>query len=237
MKLLLNVSRIIVVKSFFVIASSQANENRPAGNDELSRLIPSQKDSNITRNISIVKSAYYVFVYTDRQLHDIKQFCCRKDDSVPLAIDTTFNSCDLRLTDTSYRNERLLNESTGTSPVFLGPCMFHFTKDEEAFNRFASEVRIGNSGLADLKILGVDMESAIYNGFKYHNQELPRLVCVSHLKKRDEEKMLKLLQKTNQSSAQKSPSKAEVLNDIYGERTGTHYEYGLAVVQYGRFQC
>ena len=49
-----------------------------------------------------------------------------------------------------------------------------------------------------------------------------------HLEKRDEEKMLTLLQKTNQSSAQKSHSKAEVLNDIYGERTGTYYEYGLA---------
>ena len=49
-----------------------------------------------------------------------------------------------------------------------------------------------------------------------------------YFKKRDEEKMLKLLQKTNQSSVQESRSKAEVLNDIYGERTGTHYEYGLA---------
>ena len=64
-------------------------------------------------------SAYYVFVYTDRQLHDIKQFCSRKDDTVPLAIDTTFNLCDLWLTDTSYGNKRLLNESTGTSPVFF----------------------------------------------------------------------------------------------------------------------
>ena len=46
--------------------------------------------------------------------------------------------------------------------------------------------------------------------------------------KRDEEKMLKLLQQTNQSSAQKFHSKAEVLNDIYGERTRTYYEFGLA---------
>ena len=105
--------------------------------------------------------------------------------------------------------------------------MFHFTKDEEAFSRSASEIRIGNSGLDDLKILGVDMES-IYNGFKCHNQELSRLVWVRHLKKRDEGKMLRLLQKTNQSSAQKSDSKAEVLNDIYGERIGTYDEYGLA---------
>ena len=72
------------------------------------------------------------------------------------------------------------------------------------------------------------MESAMYNGFKCHNQELSRLVCMRHLKKRDEKKMLKLLQKTNQSSAQKSHSKAEVLNDIYGERTGTYYEYAPA---------
>ena len=124
LKLFLIVSRMLVVKSFFVIASSQANKNRPAWYDKLSRLIASQKDSNIIQNISIVKSAYYVFVYTDRQLHDIKQFCCRKDDTVPLAIDTPFNSCDLWFTDTSYQNKRLLNESTKISPVFLGPCMF-----------------------------------------------------------------------------------------------------------------
>ena len=84
--------------------------------------------------------------------------------------------------------------------MFLGPCVFHFTKDEVAFSRFASEIRIGNSGLDDLKILGVDMESAIYNGFKCHDQELSRLVCVRHLKKCDQEKMLKFLQKTNESS-------------------------------------
>ena len=121
----------------------------------------------------------------------------------------------------------MLNESTGTSPVFLGPRMLHFTKDEETFSQFASEIRIGNSGLDDFKCLGVDMKSAIYNGLKCHNQELYRLVCVRHLKKRDEENMLKMLQKTNQSSAQISHSKPEVLNDIYGERTGTYNEYGL----------
>ena len=53
------------------------------------------------------------------------------------------------------------------------------------------------------------MKSAIHNEFKCHNQELYRLVCVRYLKKRDEEKMLKLLQKRNQSSAQKSHAKAE----------------------------
>ena len=40
--------------------------------------------------------------------------------------------------------------------------------------------------------------------------------------------MIKLLQERNQSSAQKSYSKAEVLNDIYGERTATYCKYGLS---------
>ena len=67
--------------------------------------------------------------------------------------------------------------------MFLGPYMFHFPKGEKIFSRFASEIRIGNSGLDDLKILGVDMESAMYNGFKCHNKEPSRLVCIRHLKK------------------------------------------------------
>ena len=48
----------------------------------------------------MVKSAYHVFVYTNRQLYDIKEFCCRKDDTVPLAADTTYNLYDLCLRDT-----------------------------------------------------------------------------------------------------------------------------------------
>lgn len=169
-----------------------------------------------------------MFLYSDRQLVDIEQFCCKKDDNVPLGVDTTFNLCELWLTDTSYRNKRLVRESSGAAPVFLGPCMFHFKKDEEAFSRFALEMRIGNSALKELKAIGVDMESAIFNGFKIHNSGLSRLVCVRHLKKRDEEKIGKLLAKTNQTAAQKKHSKAEILNDMYGQRSGTAYEYGLA---------
>ena len=48
----------------------------------------------------MVKSTYHVIVYTNRQLHNIKEFCCRKDDTVPLATDTTYNLYDLWLTDT-----------------------------------------------------------------------------------------------------------------------------------------
>ena len=34
------------------------------------------------------------------------------------------------LTDTCYRNKRLINSKSGAHPVFLGLVMLHFTKDE-----------------------------------------------------------------------------------------------------------
>ena len=40
----------------------------------------------------------------------------------------------------------------------------------------------------------------------------------------DETKIEKLLE----ISAQKKKSKYEILKDLYGERSGTYYEYGLA---------
>ena len=40
--------------------------------------------------------------------------------------------------------------------------MFHFTKDEGAFGRFALELLSADSKLIELKNIGVDMESAIY---------------------------------------------------------------------------
>ena len=125
-------------------------------------LLELQDEYDIVRQISITQTAYYAFLYFDRQLNDIEKFCCCNGISGPLAIDTAFNLCDLWLTDMSYRNRRSVADTTGKSPVLFGPCMFHFKKDEEAFRRFALEICAGNPKLIELKAVGVDMESAIY---------------------------------------------------------------------------
>ena len=88
----------------------------------------------------MTKTACYTFLYSDRQLKDIEKFCCCKSISDSLEIDTTFNLCDLWVTDTSYRKRRLVVDATGKSPVFFGPCMFLFKKDEEAFRRLRLRV-------------------------------------------------------------------------------------------------
>ena len=76
--------------------------------------------------------------------------------------------------------------------VFLGPIILHFTKDEDAFSRFALENLHAKKEIRKLKQIGVDMESAIYNGFKHHFPNLGRLLCVRHLSKGDGSKSAKL---------------------------------------------
>ena len=72
------------------------------------------------------------------------------------------------------------------------------------------------------------MESAIYQGFKSNFKDLSRFICVRHLQQRDETKIEMLLKRTNQKSGQKKKSKHKILKDLYGERSGTYYDYGLA---------
>ena len=89
-------------------------------------LLELQHECDIVRQISMTETAYYAFLYSDRHLNDIEKFCCFNGISDPLEIGTRFNLCDLWLTETPYRNRRLVVDTTENSPVFFGSCMFHF---------------------------------------------------------------------------------------------------------------
>ena len=62
--------------------------------------------------------------------------------------------------------------------------MFHFTKYEGAFGPFALELLATDPKLTELKNIGVDMESAIYQGFKNFMPSINRLLCVRHSKRK-----------------------------------------------------
>ena len=82
--------------------------------------------------------------------------------------------------------------------------------------------------LKSLKKIGVDLESAIYNGFKKLFPTLYRLLCIRHLSERDRQNLDKLLKLTKMNEGQKPKAKAELIKDLHGERKGNSYEYGLA---------
>lgn len=70
-----------------------------------------------------------------------------------LAVNTIFNLCDMWITDTSYRNLRLLNTNTENNPVYLRPIMMHFTKKEKNVSQFVLELFSERPSLKNLKQL------------------------------------------------------------------------------------
>ena len=168
------------------------------------------------------------FLKTDRQINDMLKFCCTPHNSSVLGVDTTYNLCDMWMTDTCYRSKRLINPKTKSHPVFLGPMLFHFTKNKETFLRFALELFTSDPGMSNLKHIGVDMESAIFNGFKTVFPSLESLLCVRHLSQRDAKKIDKLLVSAKGNQRENARAKAELLKDIYGAHNGASYDFGLA---------
>ena len=74
----------------------------------------------------------------------------------------------------------MINRESGKNPIFVDPMMFRFTKDEGAFGWFALELLAADPKLIELKNIGVDMESAIYQGFKNFIPSVNRLLCERH---------------------------------------------------------
>ena len=92
--------------------------------------------------------------------------------------------------------------------------MFHFKTYDKAFRRFALELCAGNPKLIELKAVDVDMESAVYQWFKSNFKDTSQVLCVRHLQQCDETKIEKILEKTNQTSAQKIKWKYEIFKDL-----------------------
>ena len=148
--------------------------------------------SDIVHSITVKKDFFCFTTMTSNSLNDISQFCCG-DNAAVLGIDTTFNLRDMWVTDTCYRNKRLVNPVNKQHPIFIGPTLFHFTKDESTFSRLALELIDAEPKLVDLKFIGVDLEEAITEGMKRIIPNVNILYCVRHLKQRDEEKLKNLL--------------------------------------------
>ena len=69
--------------------------------------------------------------------------------------------------------------------------MLHFTKDGDSFARFALELLHANQHVRRLKQVGVDIEPAICNRIHHHFPWLSNILCVCHLRKKDESKLVK----------------------------------------------
>ena len=70
--------------------------------DQLQALLLSQRaHDSLVKTVTVTGQSYITFAYTDKQINDIAKFCCKNSDTAVLGVDTTFNLCDLWITDIS----------------------------------------------------------------------------------------------------------------------------------------
>ena len=167
------------------------------------------------RNISLTSKEYSVTCFFNHHLEDIEKFCV--DHGNILVMDTTFDLCNMWVTDTAYQNLRIVT-TDGFHPWFFGPLLLHMRKLPTTFSRFCLELLVENPALRHLPCLGTDLEKALYGGFKAILPSLKSLLCVKHMSDRDKKKLTKLNAK----------GKREILHDIYGISDGVTRELGLA---------
>ena len=99
------------------------------------------------------------------------------------------------VTDSCYRNQQIVNNTTGNIPLYLGSSIFHFTKDVNTFKRFGLEIQGCDIRTGSICKIGIDMEKPILQGVASMFPEVQHLYCVHHLMQRDKWKINFLLKK------------------------------------------
>ena len=89
----------------------------PQANYHLHTLLRASRDSDsFMETVTVTDQWYIAFEYTEKNLSNTEKFCCTSTEVGVFAIGTTFNLCTLWITDTSYRNKRLVNTIAGEIP-------------------------------------------------------------------------------------------------------------------------
>ena len=107
----------------------------------------------------------------------------------------------------------LVTKPHGKSPTYLGPMLIHQTQKFQAYNFFASQLVSLKSQLTDVKAIGTDGETALFDAFSIVYQNAIHLCCFSHFKRNIKHKVRDL---NFPNSVLK-----EIIKDIFGTKTST----------------
>ena len=172
----------------------------------------------MTESIVLNTKDYFFFMYSFNQIQDVTKFCCPESNASVLDIDTTFNLSDLWLTNSCYKNIRIINHVTRNLPVFLGPLIFYLSKDQSTFSNFALEMMAFDSNISLLAKVGTNMDESIHNGVKTVIPEVKQLFCVRHLCQRDKKNLNGPFGKIKCSVSERNRAENRYLKHIYGDR-------------------
>ncbi|RMX57773.1 hypothetical protein pdam_00006752 [Pocillopora damicornis] len=186
--------------------------------NEAETLITSLHTLPLNSSVTFTKEQYISVNSSPNMLNDIHRFCVLGNSI--LRIDTNFELVDgLWLTDTTYTNESLIDQSN-KHPEFPGPSFWHFKKSRESYRRFAGELIIAKPELLGIKKIGHDLDKAIAGGMTDILKDADNVWCTQHSQERD---ALKL-----KSLGANERSRNRIMTDIYGSQDDVLLHNGLA---------
>ena len=157
---------------------------------------------------------------SNRQLNDLKRFCCNQKEFKLLTVDPTFDIGTLNVTPISYQHLLLETRNEGKHPTLIGPVLISEKKTEEIYSTFCSTLKSLEPGLSNLMAFGTDGEKALENAFNLNFERSVHLLCEIHLKKNIERKLIAL--------GIQGATKDNIISDVFGHRKGEVYEIGLS---------
>ena len=162
----------------------------------------------------------FCVVGTNRQLDDLKRFCCNPVEYRPLTVDPTFDFGPYNVTPILYQHLIVLRREDGKHPTMIGPVLLHEKKTQSTYSLFGGTLKSLEPELKNLMAFGTDDEKALVGGF---NETFKRATCLLyeiHLCKNIDTKLL--------SMDIKGESKQSVMDDIFGRMIGSVFESRLS---------
>ena len=161
----------------------------------------------------------FCVVGTNRQLDDLKRFCCNPVEYRPLTEDPTFGFGPYNVTLISYQHLITLRREDGKRPPIIGSVLLHEKKTQHTYSLSGGTLKSLEPELKNLMAFGTDDEKALVGGFNETFERATRLLCEIHLRKNIDTKLV--------SMDIKGESKQSIMDDIFGRKIGSVFESGL----------
>lgn len=207
-----------------IATSTSTQQFTGVNDDEVSAVLLRMKEEEISfiRDVSIGKEGLSIVLASDVQLAELEKFCTEEIMFTVLQIDPTFNLGPYECTPISYKNLLLEKKSTGKHPVFVGPVLIHYRKDERTYRDFLNKLKSLRPGLQDIISIGTDGEMALVNALQscFPKATERSLRCFRHFRQNMEDKLHK--------AGMKGSSANEYLWEVFGKvASDGSYETGL----------
>ena len=142
------------------------------------------EDDNFVRVYDVTDNVMSVVLFDNRQLADIKKFCCNDEGyRSSLTVDTTFKFGEYFVVTTSYRHLQL-KTVRGNHPVLLGPLMVTHKLERSNYRTlFDTMTRIEPSLSTSLSAFVTDGEKALSNALHESFPTAVGRMCITHIER------------------------------------------------------